>query len=177
MANVLGTLFSDIANAIRNKTGTTEKMSPKDFPIQINNIVVGGGGDGGVTEWKFASGETVSDGSGVLTITHGLGSIPDIIKVRAEYNTKDTDVFCIMMAFSEAMGTALNKDFSCGFGRVQGLGGAVILTQNGGVDSDVSNVFATINKANTQTFTLNVSDYVPILEGRKVIWWAVSGIT
>lgn len=44
MANVLGTLFTDIANAIRNKTGTTAKMSPKDFPIQINNIVVGGGG-------------------------------------------------------------------------------------------------------------------------------------
>lgn len=44
MANVLGTLFTDIANAIRNKTGTTDKMSPKDFPIQINNIVVGGGG-------------------------------------------------------------------------------------------------------------------------------------
>lgn len=53
MANVLGTLFTDIANAIRNKTGTTAKMSPNDFPIQINNIVVGGGGasnnDGWVT--------------------------------------------------------------------------------------------------------------------------------
>ena len=177
MANVLGTLFSDIANAIRNKTGTTDKMSPKDFPIQINNIVVGGGGDGGVTEWKFASGETVSDGSGVLTITHGLGSIPDIIKVDAERSSSDTDAFWVMMAFSEAMGTALNKNFSLGLGRVQGFGGAVVLSQNGGVDSDVSNLFATINKANTQTFTLNVSNYVPIPEGRKVTWWAVSGIT
>lgn len=44
MANVLGTLFSDIANAIRSKTGSTDKIAPKDFPIQINNIVVGGGG-------------------------------------------------------------------------------------------------------------------------------------
>lgn len=54
MANALGTLFSDIANAIRNKTGKTNKMTPKDFPSEIANIVVGEGGgtsnnDGWVT--------------------------------------------------------------------------------------------------------------------------------
>jgi hypothetical protein len=51
MANVLATLFSDIATAIRNKTGTTNKMSPKDFPIYINNIVVNGGDGDTTTGW------------------------------------------------------------------------------------------------------------------------------
>jgi hypothetical protein len=36
--NVLGTLFSDIADAIRSKTGSTETMKPAEFPEQINNI-------------------------------------------------------------------------------------------------------------------------------------------
>lgn len=36
--NVLGTLFSDIADAIRSKTGGTETMKPAEFPEQISNI-------------------------------------------------------------------------------------------------------------------------------------------
>jgi hypothetical protein len=42
--NVLGTLFSDIADAIRNKTGNTETMKPAEFPGQIRNIEASGGG-------------------------------------------------------------------------------------------------------------------------------------
>lgn len=42
MANVLGTLFGDIANAIRSKTGDTAKMKPIDFPTKILGIEVGG---------------------------------------------------------------------------------------------------------------------------------------
>lgn len=175
MANVLGTLFQDIANAIRSKTGGTDKISPNDFPSQIDSIQ--GGGGGGVTEWKFASGNTVSDGSGVLTITHGLGAIPDIIKVKAAYSSSDTDAFCEMMAFSKAMGTALNEEFAFGVGRVKNLGGALSLTQYDGVDSGATTMAASINNANGQTFTLNTSSLVPIPSGRKVTWWAVSGIT
>ena len=44
MANVLATLFTDIANSIRSKTGGTDKMSPSDFPSQIDSIQGGGGG-------------------------------------------------------------------------------------------------------------------------------------
>lgn len=40
--NVLGTLFGDIANAIRSKTGDTAKMKPIDFPTKILEIEVGG---------------------------------------------------------------------------------------------------------------------------------------
>jgi hypothetical protein len=41
--NVLGTLFGDIANAIRSKTGDTAKMKPSEFPTKILGIEVGGG--------------------------------------------------------------------------------------------------------------------------------------
>lgn len=43
MANALGTLFQDIANAIRDKTGETESMKPIEFPTKISEINVGGG--------------------------------------------------------------------------------------------------------------------------------------
>lgn len=38
MANVLGELFSDIANAIREKTGDTATMNPNEFPSKISAI-------------------------------------------------------------------------------------------------------------------------------------------
>ena len=41
--NVLGTLFGDIADAIRTKTGDTAKMKPNEFPAKILEIEVGGG--------------------------------------------------------------------------------------------------------------------------------------
>ena len=44
MANVLGELFQDIANAIRSKTGATGSMKPMQFPDAIMDIDVGSGG-------------------------------------------------------------------------------------------------------------------------------------
>lgn len=40
--NVLGTLFGDIADAIRTKTGETAKMKPNEFPAKI--LAIQGGG-------------------------------------------------------------------------------------------------------------------------------------
>lgn len=47
MANALGTLFGDIANAIREKTGETGTMKPAEFPEKISGIETGGGSVGG----------------------------------------------------------------------------------------------------------------------------------
>ena len=44
MANALGTLFGDIASAIREKTGDTATMKPAQFPEKIAAIEAGGGG-------------------------------------------------------------------------------------------------------------------------------------
>lgn len=43
--NALGTLFGDIADAIRSKTGDKEKMSPASFPAKISEIETGGASD------------------------------------------------------------------------------------------------------------------------------------
>lgn len=50
MANVLGELFSDIAGAIREKTGDVATMKPALFPEKIRGISSGGGGTGGNEE-------------------------------------------------------------------------------------------------------------------------------
>lgn len=43
MANVLGELFQDIADAIRSKTGSTDTLKPNEFPAAIEGITAGGG--------------------------------------------------------------------------------------------------------------------------------------
>lgn len=45
MANALGTLFQNIADAIRGKTGETGTMKPAEFPKKIASIETGGGSD------------------------------------------------------------------------------------------------------------------------------------
>lgn len=42
MSNVLGNLFGEIADAIREKTGGTGTMKPAEFPAEIASIVTGG---------------------------------------------------------------------------------------------------------------------------------------
>lgn len=49
MSNALGTLFGDIANAIREKNGETGTMKPAEFPEKISAIETGGGSSGGGT--------------------------------------------------------------------------------------------------------------------------------
>lgn len=55
MANVLGELFQDIADAIREKTGSTDTMAPADFPAEIGAIETGGGSVEGVHFVTFMS--------------------------------------------------------------------------------------------------------------------------
>jgi hypothetical protein len=80
MANALGNLFREIAEAIRAKTGGSDKMSPKDFPAQISGIQAGGGGD---IEWVFAKGSFTSSQTGKdVTVNHNLGVVPDVFWVQ-----------------------------------------------------------------------------------------------
>jgi len=55
MANVLGALFGDIANAIREKSGETATMKPVEFPDKIRAIEVGGGSSADVRYVTFMS--------------------------------------------------------------------------------------------------------------------------
>lgn len=75
MANALGELFSDIANAIREKTGNPGMMKPIEFPEQIATIDMGADTfDATATEYDLASGATAYVGgekiTGALEVHH-----------------------------------------------------------------------------------------------------------
>lgn len=55
MANVLGELFGNIANAIREKTGDTTTMKPAEFPEKISSIEAGGGSSAELRYVTFVS--------------------------------------------------------------------------------------------------------------------------
>lgn len=89
MANALATLFTDIANSIRSKTGSTEKLSPSEFASQIDSISVGGGGAEGCVTVTFMNGDNV-----LLTRPVYIGDdCPDpITQGRIETPTKESTV-------------------------------------------------------------------------------------
>lgn len=89
MANALANLFTDIADSIRSKTGSTEKMSPSDFPSQIDSISVGGGGAEGCATVTFMNGDNV-----LLTRPVYIGDdCPDpVTQGRIETPTKESTV-------------------------------------------------------------------------------------
>ena len=60
MANALGTLFKDVADAIRAKTGDTGTMKPAQFPEKIASITGGGGGVQLYPPTLTRSGETLN---------------------------------------------------------------------------------------------------------------------
>ena len=55
MANALGELFSDIAEAIRGKTGDTAAMKPAEFPERISGIEAGGSGENDYSAVHFVT--------------------------------------------------------------------------------------------------------------------------
>ena len=59
MANVLGELFQDIADAIRSKTGSTDTLKPNQFPEAIEGITTGGGTSQDVRYVTFMNGTEV----------------------------------------------------------------------------------------------------------------------
>jgi hypothetical protein len=180
MANALRTLFSDIANAIRNKTGYTEKMSPKDFPIYINNISVNsGGGDSDTKEWKLASGVAIGTG-GAITIRHELGIVPDIVYVKVAKSTEDTIYFVGALQFSDAMTEAIGYENARGIAYGMGNIGLVTFILQEGINNEnppFADLYGHIRNANAISFTVGGGSVTPIAEGREIAWWAVGGIT
>ena len=89
MANkhdTLNSLFTDIADAIREKTGSTEKIVADDFPEVIATIETGA---------KFASGtKTLSSATTVFSVS-GIGFVPKVFMVfpsKMKY-VSDEDIY------------------------------------------------------------------------------------
>ena len=90
MANALANLFTDIANSIRSKTGSTDKMSPSEFPSQIDSIQGGGGGiPTGYKTVTFKNGDNVLFERLVLS---GDDCPDPITQGRIETPTKESTV-------------------------------------------------------------------------------------
>lgn len=154
--NVLGTLFQDIADAIRTKTGGTDTMVPAAFPENILSIPTGG--SAGVANILFATGkvEILEDGSG--KITHNLGVVPDIIFVyMGHFGAIELERFAPLVfnlgfsrAFAEAIGDTRGGCYSLvNVGVSPAMMGSGLSNNSYIDDTTVSS--NTIHNANTMT--------------------------
>lgn len=203
MANVLGELFQDIADAIRGKTGEVALLKPNEFAAAIDSIVVGSGDSSGGTivdgagNVKFASGRFDTTTAGVYrqTIEHGLGEIPDFVAVFAcnmgadasDYAVEDYRLAAIYgassdyssklhgySAFVNGRGTNANG------GKVDGLSWSSIDKEQ----SDLYSYWHIIQCPNADTFTVGWNDnYSSTATGQYLFlpntvyrWVAISGI-
>ena len=171
MANVLGTLFQDIADAIRSKTGGSGTMKPAQFPKEISSIMTGGG-----QEWVSVAGSISKpdiEANGVQTVAHNLGVVPDIIVVSANFiqpgvasHTPGNLYFAMVMS-KKMLGENAAK-YSQSFiynsttGNGMNIGGSAI---EGALDNGLNAIY----DVTSTTFTCGNTDY-PLL---GVAWnWA-----
>lgn len=175
MSNVLGNLFGEIADAIREKTGGTGTMKPAEFPAQIANIPVGGGGGSG--ELKFAT--SIFQGTGkAQTVNHTLGSIPDILIITSgALGTTGMIIACV--AFSSAMLAALGGGYIITM-RFATTSGPMGITSNIGMELSQGNnmyeQFGGVRAVTADAFTIGSSEY-GMKSGENHNWIAIGGIT
>ena len=84
--NVLGSLFGDIADAIRAKTGGTETMTPASFPAKIGEIETGGGmpEDDNYVYWRQEPFIPITLSSAVSTNSFTFNNAPHIALKNSE---------------------------------------------------------------------------------------------
>jgi hypothetical protein len=108
MSNILGTLFGDIAGAIRDMTGDTATMKPTEFPEKILGISGGGSGD---KQYELVYSQFTPN-TAQATIEHNLGKIPDVFMVFLEdipINKIVLSAWCFSPKMMEAFGVGNNN--------------------------------------------------------------------
>ena len=89
MANALGELFSNIATAIREKTGNTEKMKPIEFPTAIEGIKVVGADTEEIDDLlDEINGEFIAEAQYTVTF---IGATGEVLCEVPVYETQDCD--------------------------------------------------------------------------------------
>ena len=183
--NVLGTLFGDIANAIRAKTGDTATMKPIDFPTKISEIEVSSsGGSGGSVIVNEGTIKPTADKQ-IYTIEHGLGVVPDLIIVRIYHAISETQMpnyyytiyggFSFSSAFLERIPSDLRSEFGAWWVWVGGDVGFMTVT-GGGLDLTNSEIWGHIRNGNASTFQVGGSKSAHMPEGAEYKWCAVAGL-
>lgn len=134
MANVLGDLFQDIADAIRTKTGDTAAMKPIAFPQSILSIESGGSGENGeaVFSCHNRSYTDLMKLSSTTTLTPELTlTLPAGSKVQ---NVASTSMTCGAYTLSTSAKTPTGAVVSPNDGNgtttvTEGEGGVVVTTE------------------------------------------------
>ena len=172
MSNVLGTLFGDIAAAIRAKTGDAGKMKPAEFPGKILSIVAGGGDK----TLEFATGEFQVTTAGVKKVTHNLGVTPDIVMYflslldEGATLTKSSNIITGEIAFSAEMikDGAVRKFYlinGSSFGASYGIN----------EKPEWDDTFL-VSNANPEWFTLGTAEANYFFPNAKYRWVAIGGL-
>ena len=181
--NVLGTLFGDIANAIRTKTGDKATMKPMDFPTKILGIE-GGGRNIIVNSGRI----TPTADKQIHTIEHGLGVVPDLIIVSigtaiaeeemANYYSTIYGGFAFSSAFLEKIPYDIRGSFGSWWSWIGGSFGFVDVGNPEGLDmaeSSTNKIYGRIRGANTSTFIVGgTSNHMP--KDIAYNWSALTGL-
>lgn len=136
MANVLGTLFGEIAGAIREKTGETGTMKPAEFAQKIADLQIGGGSDGVQIYQKMHS----INGAYNSRVSVDFGFKPDLLILYnfSSVSTANVSIvkFGISTQLAEKYGISAFGVNVC----TTNTAGASISSTSYGIDANVSNV-------------------------------------
>lgn len=179
--NALTTLFEEIAQAIKDKTGDTATMKPAEFPEKITGIQTGGGAN-----VKCAFGTFTGTGS-MLTVEHNLGVIPDVLFAYKKTKTASTTLLAIDSAFgvSSALATALNLPWvqfstqSKKSGNYYEMGPMDCTVTAGGIDGTSTYGPGLFSNANQTSFKIGLSLSINQSEcesGVEYKWLAIGGL-
>lgn len=177
--NLLGTLFSAIASAIRSKTGETGTMKPAEFAEKIEGMTVGGSSGDAPSGLIYAEGRFTAN-TAMQTVTHNLGYIPDIMIIYSLQFPVAKTIF-LAQGFSQAMFDALGEDY-CGQVSCMGeTGGVMSGTPDCGFESDMTHnswltMIGAIRSMTTETFVIGGTTY-GLNVGSGYSWVAIGGIT
>ena len=164
---VLESGLTSIANAIREKAGTSDALAfPAGFTEAIAAIQAGGG-------LSLISGEiTPSETLGEITITHNLGKMPEIIAFFPDYawelSKKDKPQPFLAYLFINDMSVSVyaHSLFSSYYADVTTVIGYDVTTST-------VNVSTVVHKVNESSFTFNKGNVSAYLYAGIKYYWVV----
>ena len=154
----LSNLFSDIADAVRTKTGSAEEIIADDFPTAI--AAISGGGTPTINGKTFDCGTftPASDITANYTVSHALGRTPEFLVLWTVNN--DFAVQGVLGKWNANIGTV-----SRNVGVIAANGDPAAAT--GGNSSTYRSA------AGATTLTLNCSATYPLLAGVEYQWLVI----
>ena len=154
----LSNLFSDIADAIRAKTGSAEEIIADDFPTAI--AAISGSGTPTINGKTFDCGTftTASNITANYTVSHALGRTPEFLVLWTVNN--DCSVQCVLGKWNANINMTYRN--------------AGVIAANGGLNSGAATSNTVYRSAaNATTLTLNCSATYPLLAGTTYQWLVI----